>query len=356
MDSYTTPFPKEYELYHKLNIGKTSYGNTSPATEHFLRDAPNYTLSEQTADEFQPHRHVPGCPQLPLNSFKVPSFLRTELVTPDLEKLAPYLWLVAKQDSSHVSALTHQMVRGRRVIVTEDPQMHLVWIDDRVFVKPLPKYLVSHSFWAMYLSITTQRFLGPDQKSALVENQALCRAAKGFLRTYALLIRHRSDFELANDHRLLPKGISFKQLMLFLEACKDSTTDADVSLRYHFGELRLSRLNFWSKIFLKRFAFHKVEGQYSAYFARYYGPFLFVFAMLSLLLDSLQVELAAVPILDPNTSQIFGKTFALASKGIACGVIGIFAIIFLYLIMQMMALIARETIFALQHYRKITEV
>jgi hypothetical protein len=35
--------------------------------------------------------------------------------------------------------------------VAEDPRLHLVGVYDRVFVKPLPKYLLSYDFWQIYL-------------------------------------------------------------------------------------------------------------------------------------------------------------------------------------------------------------
>jgi hypothetical protein len=41
-------------------------------------------------------------------------------------------------------------VRGRRVTITEKPALHLVWFYERVFVKPLPKYLLSHAFSEHY--------------------------------------------------------------------------------------------------------------------------------------------------------------------------------------------------------------
>jgi hypothetical protein len=42
-------------------------------------------------------------------------------------------------------------MKRREIVVTEDPRLHLVWIYDRVFIKPLPKYLLSHDFWQIYL-------------------------------------------------------------------------------------------------------------------------------------------------------------------------------------------------------------
>jgi hypothetical protein len=69
--------------------------------------------------------------------------------------------------------------------------------------------------------------------------------------------------------------------------------DAVVSGRCYFGELRLTRLNFYAPLLLRKFHFEQVHGQYGDYFARLYGPVLFVFAVVSTILNSMQVALAA---------------------------------------------------------------
>jgi hypothetical protein len=68
--------------------------------------------------------------------------------------------------------------------------------------------------------------------------------------------------------------------------------DLEVSPRYHYGELRLSRLNFYAPFLSGKFNFQKPHGQYSDYFARFYRPILFVFTMVSTVLSLMQVELA----------------------------------------------------------------
>lgn len=355
MESSSVPFSSEQELYRKLKNKSALSDSPKQAHQTYHNDFCLHKLSAEVAAGANDVASLPGYPQLSLSSPNLPHFLQSELLTPDLDKLAPRLWLVAKEDSGHISSLTHQVVRGRRIIITENPELHLVWVDDRVFLKPLPKYLLSHTFWNCFLTYGHDKSIQPSETAQLDDKRrAICRAAKGFLRSYALLIKHKSDFELATsiDHRLLPRGIKFKDFVRFSEACKDNIGDMDVCPRYQFGELRLTRLNFWSKIFLGRFTFHKIEGQYSAHFARYYGPLLFIFALLSLLLGSLQVGLAAIPILDPASSKRFSTSFPLASKGIALTTLGILAAIVLCLGLQMISLISREVVFALRHHAK----
>lgn len=163
---------------------------------------------------------------------------------------------------------------------------------------------------------------------------------------YVYLIRHKSDFLLATDekHRLLPQNISYSSFVQFITAF-ESIDDNTVAPRYRFGELRLSRLNFWSKIFLRRFMYHQVHKQYGAYFARYYGPLVFIFALFSLVLSAMQVELAV------NQAQETGAwtTFAHASRVFSVLTIVCAALIILFLLSVLFLLPSREIIFATTH-------
>lgn len=54
----------------------------------------------------------------------------------------------------------------------------------------------------------------------------------------------------------------------------------------------MTRLNFYAKIILRKFHFQDVHSQYAAYFSRFYAPFLFIFGILSLVLNMMQVEMS----------------------------------------------------------------
>src|SRR5438270_13573555 len=125
------PFTSDQELYKNLHISSSGtidrYNNDTQST---------YTAKSQATT-------LPGHPNVGLRDPNLSSFLQRELVTPRLDAIGARLWLMAKQDSSHISSLTHQRVRGRRIVITENPELHLVWIYDQIFLKPLPKYLLS---------------------------------------------------------------------------------------------------------------------------------------------------------------------------------------------------------------------
>ena len=172
----------------------------------------------------------------------------------------------------------------------ENPQLHLVWFHDQIFIKPVPKYLLSHAFW-QYL--TTQ----PD---------VLQRSVIGFVRTYSHLIRYESDFRIATreEYGLIPDDdgegrITWERFARFIEWF-DKVGDERVNPRYCYGELRLSRLNIYTKMFLGKLTFHHMHPQWRSFFGQIFGPLLSLFAVLTIVLNAIQVELAAEPVLSPT--------------------------------------------------------
>lgn len=215
-----------------------------------------------------------------LDTNRLASYLQDELCSPELETLAPHMWMFTNQSSSNISSLTRQRVKGRHIFVTEEPRLHLVWYHDRIFIKPLPPYMLSHVFWKQHLC-------QPGNGRGNIEP-----AARGFLRTYSHLIRHGSDLRIAQqeDLALLPGSVTWPEWCMFRRsiACID---DNEVSGRYHYGELRLTRLNFYGKFFLRKRHFFRTSPQYGDYFAQFYAPLLFLFGVSSVVLSAFQVEL-----------------------------------------------------------------
>ena len=219
---------------------------------------------------------------------KLYGFLERNLFAPDLEHIADKLWWMSKQDSKNISPLHRQYVKSRCIIVTEDPKLHLIWIKSRIYIKPLPEYLLSHSFWEQYL-------LQPNLTSSETNEQQtrIRKAALGLLRTYFYLIQYESDFRIAKDPslNLLPARVPWEQFCAF-SARFDAIREDEVTWRYSYGEIRLSRLNFYYRMLSRGGHFHRLAPQYGEYFARFYGPILFVFGFLSVILSAMQVEIA----------------------------------------------------------------
>lgn len=250
------PFPASCELITDLNTPPPSVGHPCPLPGHVRIDLNN--------------------------SMELSAFLLRELYATDLDVIVSKTWGMSAK-SKIISPLHFQQVQGRKIYVTEDPRLHLVWLHDRIFVKPLPKYLMSHRFWVDYLL---------DDSSALSSGsrQAIRKAALGLLRSYYYLIAHESDFAIAcaEGLRLLPPDITWDQFCGFSSRFKD-IEDCHVWRRYHFGELSLSYLNLHAKLFLRKLQFERIPGIYSS---RFYGALLFGFAGWTLVLGAMQVTLA----------------------------------------------------------------
>ncbi len=249
---------------------------------------------------------IPDQPFVDSSQDSVEAFLRSELETPILDELSPHLWLIAAQMSQRVDALHIQKFKGRRVAITEDPKLHLILYSDVIFIKPIPRCLLNYQFWKRYLCRRADR--NPRETSTNLQS------ALGFLRTYALLIRHPSDLYLAIESRLLPEDVNWNQFARFIERFRH-VKDDQVSPRYCFGQLRLTRLNWAVRIFRPSkssqwWYYHEIYWSTGAYMERCFTPLLFIFGSLAIVLTAMQV-LVAVPdgdIIDTNQWTTMVKT------------------------------------------------
>lgn len=213
--------------------------------------------------------------------------------------------ILSPLSSDHIDPIHKHLQKGRKIVLTEDPNLHLVWNYDTVYIKPLPHYLLNHLFW--------NKDLAPGSEH---RDKAL-----GFVRSYERLVHYPVDFLLAKEARLLPwppspsslqpgqqlrqqppEELAYSSFAAFIRPFS-RVEDVDVSLRWHFGQLRLSRLN-WAvrllqprtaskKGFLHRLFYKKQFWQTGQFLNEFGAPLLFVFAALSLILSAMQVVLAA---------------------------------------------------------------
>ncbi|PCG88534.1 Hypothetical protein PENO1_109690 [Penicillium occitanis (nom. inval.)] len=233
------------------------HAKTSPLRCPFHED-------HQLNDEFNASLdYLPGHPRIKLSDHEnLFGFILQEVWSEDLESMSGKLWWMSKQDSGNISPLHRQTVKGRQIIVSEDPRLHLVWIDNRIFLKPLPRYLTSYAFWKTVMS-------DPSIHDAAAK---LRKAAIGYLRTYFYLIRYESDLRIAQDPALglVSADVTWSQYCQFSAHFND-ITDNEVSGRYHYGEIRLTRLNYYAPFLLGKSHYQRVDYQYRAYFARIQG-------------------------------------------------------------------------------------
>lgn len=157
--------------------------------------------------------------------------LDLDLRTSSIDRIYSHLWLAGLPKAAR--PLHRQTLLGRTIVITEDPNEHLITHVDCIFIKPMPDYLLCYDFW-----MTERRLLEQDK--------SLYQCACGFLLSYCWLICSKYDLAIAHHSNLLPSSITWEMWIGFVT---DLLTNIDietldsVSLRYHYGELRLSRLN-----------------------------------------------------------------------------------------------------------------
>jgi hypothetical protein len=211
------------------------------------------------------------------------AYLCVDLKTPRLNAIYRHLWLAGRPNAAR--PLHRQKLLGRNILVTEDPDDHLVWFEAQIFIKPLPDFLLDWNYW----------------NDNLCSDQELHKAACGLLLSYVWLVRHRSDLDIATETGLLPKNIEWRNWVEFIEVFLDNINLESligVSERYRYGELRLSRLNAIYRLIPPEYSLvNFVRGYragstwYTAFFEHNFKWMLAIFAVLSVFLSALQVGL-----------------------------------------------------------------
>ena len=314
------PFSRSLSLSPRPQTAAVLYDNKTPSNTH-------------TTFSTIPIPHIPPAAtrcgdSLARTEGDPDSYYIRELQTGRLDKIKTYLWLAGLPSCAR--ALHRQHLLGREILITEDPNEHLVWHETRIFLKPLPTFLFSLNCWERKLCKTTQ----------------LYEAACSFLLSYAWLVRHESDLHIAHERRLLPDVVDWSTwtdfIGDFLEHI-DLQSLRGISPRFQYGELRLSRLN---KIYcLTRFKWQDfLQGYmtgstwYQDFFARNFAWLLAVFAVISVALSAMQVVIAV-----ERGGQAFATTsysFSVASLFMAAGTV--LAVIFVWVILFAYHLISTQ--------------
>ena len=123
------------------------------------------------------------------------------------------------------------------------------------------------------------------------------------MRTYSHLIRYSLDLEYAQKSGLIPKErsvnnanslISWDDFAIFI-AWFENLDDSLISPRCSYGELRLTRLNSYAhaRCFLGKLTFHHVHAQWGPFLNSFIAPFVAMFLIITVVLNAMQVELAA---------------------------------------------------------------
>ncbi|ORY18173.1 hypothetical protein BCR34DRAFT_360932 [Clohesyomyces aquaticus] len=273
-----------------------------------------------------------------LVSADVHAFLQSELDLSRLNRIHKWLWMVGLPSSPR--SLHVQRLKGREIVLAEQLDLHLVWSPTRVFIKPLPRFLLSARFW--------QRDLCPHYQ--------LYQSAFGFLLSYVALVEREVDYQMAVGLGLLPAEITWPGWLSLVEeivynssvaqsylsnpsSYPSSESHVPVNPRFYYGELRLGRLNWIYRLGL---------GQPRGYMSRCttYGAFIrdninsliTLFAYTTIVLSAMQVGLSTAFLQDSYSfgmaSYVFTLFAILAPLSAIVAIIFIFLVIFVFNLMR----------------------
>lgn len=256
-------------------------------------------------------------------------YLQHELDLSRLDRIHNHLWL-AGRPSVGARPLHRQLMIGRQIILTEQADLHLVWQDSRIYIKPIPEFLLDLPFWTEHLC----------------QNHVLWQTARGFLLSYIWLIRSINDLRIAHHNGLLPIEIQWERWVLFSRSFLRSVnieTLESVNRRFQYGELRLNRLNWIYRMSLKydpkefiRGYMHKYN-RYSVFMERNFAWIIGAFVYVTIVLTSMQVGLATDRLGKnerfQNASYGFA-VFAITAPIVAFGVLAFFMVVVIFLNLQ----------------------
>nr|POF14121.1 hypothetical protein CFP56_03145 [Quercus suber] len=219
--------------------------------------------------------------------------LRRSILEPDLERMHKQLWYAGRR--GNISPLHHQRLIRREIILTEKARLHLVWFEKTIYVKRLENQLLN---WK-YLS------------DVVCGNEVVYQAVTGFLLSYARLLEHCSDVELAKASGLIDKNIDWRSWQRFRADLLHHLADRNIHDRFEYGELRLVRLDQIYRMKWLGLTYFTIHRDYSSYFGDNYMTLVALFALVSVALSAMQVITAYNPLPAVVTTTVY--RFAVAT-------------------------------------------
>ena len=118
---------------------------------------------------------------------------------------------------------------GRSSVLTPRADMHMVFHGKKLYIKPLPEFLLCHTIWTDYLC----------------QDAELYGSAFGLLYSYIALICTKYDFRIAKSNEVIPEEVTWHQWSLLsaeLERTRRPTL-TPMHLHYTYSKLHLAQLN-----------------------------------------------------------------------------------------------------------------
>lgn len=211
------------------------------------------------------------------------TYMHIELDLSRLNAVHSHLWLAGLTRPAR--PLHRQELIGREIVITEQADLHLVWYKSRMFIKPLPSFLLHYDSWV-----------------DIVHRRDIYQYACGLLHSYTWLISRKSDLRIAHQIGLLSEEVTWERWTAFIDDFLehvDGGYPQIVNPRYLYGELRLTRLNYIFRLLSVRqrsirafkAAFFQFPDWYTSFLNDNFGWLVVVFGYIAIVLNAMQVGL-----------------------------------------------------------------
>ncbi|KAI1419791.1 hypothetical protein F5Y12DRAFT_193411 [Xylaria sp. FL1777] len=284
-------------------------GPHPPFTTRVLGD-----LTEQGVTSYLPATHRTKKDQIIVPQADT-EFLGDELLVTRINDIQDWLWVCGRPMPPR--PLHYQVLVSRDITITENPELHLLWSSKRIFLKPLPSWLLDPEIWT----------------SHILKEDNLARCARGFLFSYAALIAYESDFRLAQEKGLLPSSLKWAEWKCVVKEVLKNHDMALVNPRYWYGELRLDRLNTVYRIkgsVFRGYSKASAHADYTDLIADNFSVLATILGYVVIVLSSLQVGLGVDRLVGNTAFVNFSYGFTVFS--IIAPVASVFGILFLVLL------------------------
>ena len=282
-------------------------------------DTPPFTKEDALNHETpQSHSGAPLIPGEYIPTTESGKWLEHSLRQDKADRIFHHLWFAGTPKK--FESLSKHRVMGRKVMPSENPHLHLVWVNEVLYIKPLPPCLTNFEFFRDFICGDLRRYT----------------LACGLLFSYCHLVCAESDFRIAIEYGLLrskdPQDLTWEKWQYFRVAISTylEAHTTMIAKRYHrYGALRLARLNI---IYFFRFCrpagYHNRFSQYLPFFSRYFGAAILLFAFASVTLNAMQVALqqttVPMPVVFAMTCYRFSVVILVAVVAIIFTLITVF--------------------------------
>ncbi|KAG9235916.1 hypothetical protein BJ875DRAFT_503705 [Amylocarpus encephaloides] len=255
-----------------------------------------------------------------------------------LERITRHLWLAGRPQisSSKKSPLHRLRATNFEFVLYEQADLHLLWGGGLIYIKPLPSFLLCHTFWESTLCDSGSGEWGEAEMD-------LFTSSVGLLLSYTWLIRWESDLTLAHAHGLVSKDINYIKWMAFRSSfvstfSRDQLPIPWLSWRYDYAELRLNRINVIWRLTPKSLSdfirgYQSPYRLYTSFFQKNFSLVIVIFIYVTVVLTAMQLGLTTTKLEGSEMFQNASVGFAVFCCILPVVVLGVAFILLVILIL-----------------------